>query len=259
MTSRSAIAVGAVATLLLSLAVAGAMAEVPVSPAVKGDAEPLAAPEPVARALQANVMIETALADGRRSVASGVILQLRDGEAYIATGRHVVDPSLRGAGAPAASAVNDLTVAGVDGVRVSAKVEWLAPHGIDLAIVSAPLPSNAVRAARWDRTAVPRPGEAVFAVGNPDGAGWRHTSGSLTQIRDLERGGQAFQMLQSQVALGPGYSGGGLYDAEGRLIGINSLGGLPAGDSRFPGGIGLSVTFPTLLELAPARLTLPSH
>ena len=65
-------------------------------------------------------------------------------------------------------------------------------------------------------------------------------------------------MLQAKVAVAPGYSGSGLYDGEGRLIGINTMSGVRAGDPRFPDGIGLSITIPTLLELAPGRFSLPS-
>lgn len=249
---RGSIAIGAVAAALFSLASGSAAADVP-SPACVDDTTLRAAPEAVALALRANVMIDGGLADGRRSVASGVILALRDCVAYIATGRHVVDIGFVGRPGPAASTPSELTVVGVDGVRASAKIEWLAPHGIDLAIVSASLSSSAVRAAPWDRTAVPRSGDEVFAVGNPGGSGWRRTDGSLMQVRDQEKDGHAYQMLQAKIALPRGYSGGGLYDAAGFLIGINAMGGGPVGAS---GGIGLATALPTLLDLAPARLAL---
>lgn len=253
---RCSIAIGTVAAVLSSLVSASAAADVPPL-AGADDASLLAAPEAVARALRSNVMIDVRLAGGRRSIASGVVLVLRDGVAYIATGRHVVDIGFVGRPGPEASTPDDLTVVGEDGVRAPAKIEWLAPHGIDLAIVSASLSHRAVRAARWDRTAPPRAGDSVFAVGNPGGAGWRHTSGSIMQVRDQEKDGHAFQMLQAKIALAPGYSGGGLYDAAGFLIGINSLGGVPVGDHRVSGGIGLATALPTLLDLAPARLALP--
>jgi hypothetical protein len=152
---RGSIAIGIVAAALFSLASASAATDGP-SPAGVDDATLRAAPEAVARALRANVMIDLRLDDGRRSVASGVILALRDGVAYIATGRHVVDIGFVGRPGPATSTRSELGVVGVDGVRAPAKIEWLAPHGVDLAIVSASLSSSAVRAARWDRTAAPR-------------------------------------------------------------------------------------------------------
>lgn len=254
----------AVAASLVSFALASAGPAIAAPPARaldagSRDAGPLATPDTVSSALRANVMIETTLADGRRSVGAGVIVRLDDGIAYVATGRHVVDLGFRGRTSPAPSGSNDVTVVGVDGTRAVANVEWLAPHGIDLAIVSAPLTSGALRAARWDRAAVPRDGDAVFAVGNPHGSGWKHTSGSLTQVRNQERDGHPFQILQAKLALAPGYSGGGLYDAEGRLIGINSLGGVAVGDPRIAGGIGFSVSMPTLLELAPQRFALSAR
>jgi serine protease Do len=55
------------------------------------------------------------------------------------------------------------------------------------------------------------------------------------------------------AAINPGNSGGGLYDADGRLIGINTL----TSDKRFAEGLGFAISLPTLLELAPAQLQLP--
>jgi S1-C subfamily serine protease len=98
-------------------------------------------------------------------------------------------------------------------------------------------------------------GAPVFTVGNPRGASWARTTGTLAQIRDQQRGDQAFQVLRTNMPLQPGNSGGGLYDAAGRLIGINSMGG-SGGDPRFPGGLGLSTTLSSLLDLAPQQLGL---
>ncbi|MBY0274569.1 serine protease [Candidatus Binatia bacterium] len=199
-------------------------------------------------------MIEAVLPDGRRSVAAGVILELERGVASIATARHAVDGGFPGLATSEADAPIELAVVGRDDARLPLAVEWRAPHGIDLAIVSAPLTDGALRAAPCDRNVAPHAGDEVFAVGNPGSVASRHVAGILTHVRDQQKGGYEFQMLQSNAALTPGYSGGGLYDAHGRLIGINAMGGLPLGDQRFPNGVGLAITLRTLLELAPSRI-----
>jgi S1-C subfamily serine protease len=61
-------------------------------------------------------------------------------------------------------------------------------------------------------------------------------------------------VLQTTAAINPGNSGGGLYDAEGRLIGINTM----TGDKRFAEGLGFSIALPTLFDLLPKSMELPS-
>jgi serine protease Do len=67
-----------------------------------------------------------------------------------------------------------------------------------------------------------RPGQIVIATGNPLGipgaiaAGVVHAVGRLTF-------GPAGTWLQSDVRLAPGNSGGMLADAEGRVIGMNTM------------------------------------
>ncbi|MEO8601407.1 MAG: serine protease [bacterium] len=205
------------------------------------------------------MLIESEVRSGRRTVAAGVILQIRGGVAYIATARHVVDGAFNGglAAEPEPSALKGFSVLTIDQVRAAATVEWVAPHGIDLAILSAPLSSRQVQAAHWNRGALPQVGSALFTIGNPGGAGWTQASGTLAQIRDQEQQHDAFQMLQTNMALQPGHSGGGLYDAAGQLIGINAMTGLGR-DPRFPGGLGLSTALASLLDLAPQRFALPA-
>lgn len=63
-----------------------------------------------------------------------------------------------------------------------------------------------------------RPGQRVYAVGNPKG--WENTlsEGLLSALRAGE--GEETRRLQTTVTTGPGASGGGLFDSEGRLLGI---------------------------------------
>jgi serine protease Do len=98
-------------------------------------------------------------------------------------------------------------------------------------------------------------GDVVLAVGNPFGLGQtvtmgiisakgRQTSGvdndpSLPQFQDF---------LQTDAAINPGNSGGPLVDAEGRLIGINTL-------IYSPTGVNLGIGFSVPVNLARSIMT----
>lgn len=137
-------------------------------------------------------------------------------------------------------------------VNESAVIEWVAPYGIDLAILSAPVSRIDVVEAYWDVAKIPRIGDQVFAVGNPHGLGWTHTIGNVSQIRRQIRGVCDFKILQSSAPINPGNSGGGLYDEQGQLIGINTM----TADKRVAEGIGFSIALPILIDLLPDRFHL---
>jgi Protein of unknown function (DUF1566)/Trypsin-like peptidase domain len=63
-------------------------------------------------------------------------------------------------------------------------------------------------------------GETVFAVGAPRGLELSITNGIVSQLRVTETG-QA-PMIQTTAPISPGSSGGGLFDAQGRLIGLTT-------------------------------------
>ncbi|MDP1681913.1 MAG: tetratricopeptide repeat protein, partial [Burkholderiales bacterium] len=62
------------------------------------------------------------------------------------------------------------------------------------------------------------PGETVFAIGNPLGLGLSVSAGIVSAVKEYQ--GQPLVFSSTPVA--PGSSGGGLFDAEGRLVGITS-------------------------------------
>jgi S1-C subfamily serine protease len=59
-------------------------------------------------------------------------------------------------------------------------------------------------------------GESVFALGMPGGHVAELSEGVFTGVAGS--GGQAY--LQTSARIGPGWSGGGLFDARGRLVGM---------------------------------------
>jgi hypothetical protein len=213
-------------------------------------------PVKISRAMRANVVIESAAGLGRSALGSGVVLKIEAGVAHIVTNRHTVDMNYAGserAAVPDLGSLKQIQVITVGQTSVPARVEWIAPHGVDLAIISAPVDSKEVEPAYWNIDTLPHIGDQVFAIGNPHGLGWTHSAGDISQIRRRTHDEFTFRILQTTAAINPGNSGGGLYDAEGRLIGINTL----TGDKRFAEGLGFSIALPTLWELIPERFELP--
>ena len=89
-----------------------------------------------------------------------------------------------------------------------------------------------------------RPGHLLIAVGHPFGLANAVTAGVVQSVgpvpAELERaiGRQGLSWIQADISLAPGNSGGPLCDAEGRVVGINTMvaGGLalaiPAAEIR---------------------------
>jgi serine protease Do len=90
-------------------------------------------------------------------------------------------------------------------------------------------------------------GSEVFTIGNPQHLDWTHTRGSISQLRLQKRGARQVHVIQTDAALNPGNSGGGLYDKSGTLIGINTW----TNDKRFSEGLGFAIALDSLLELDP--------
>jgi serine protease Do len=97
-------------------------------------------------------------------------------------------------------------------------------------------------------------GDTVFAIGSPHRLGWTHTQGVVSQLRLQPTDGPAVHVIQTQTALNPGNSGGGLFDQQGRLVGINTW----TNDKRVSEGLGFAISLETLLELHPPGLAAPA-
>jgi serine protease Do len=210
--------------------------------------------------MKSNVLIQTPADLGRlrgEGIGSGVVVHIKENTAWIVTNRHVVDASFtedRDGGASATLPAVKLLVKAIGQPTTPAQLVWIAPHGIDLALVTMPVTSREIMAAVWDAQPRLTVGESVFAVGNPHGLGWTHTSGGLSQMRLQARGQHEVRIIQTSAAINPGNSGGGLYDSQGHLLGINTW----TKDKRFAEGLSFSIAFHTLLPLLPAHFQLPA-
>ena len=65
-------------------------------------------------------------------------------------------------------------------------------------------------------------GAEVFAIGAPNGWELSFTRGIVSQLRDID--GESAPLIQTDAAITSGSSGGGLFDENGRLVGITTLG-----------------------------------
>lgn len=64
-------------------------------------------------------------------------------------------------------------------------------------------------------------GDQVYAIGSPQGLELSLSSGIVSQLRGAEK--NVAPIIQTTAPISPGSSGGGLFDANGRLVGITTL------------------------------------
>jgi len=152
-----------------------------------------------ARVLPSVVTVRVVDEQGEESgVGSGVVID----KALVATNCHVVREATR------------LRVISQDGEFAG---QWVRqdPHRDICILAVAGLAAPQVSLRHSETLVV---GEPVFAVGNPLGFGLAVSSGLVSAMDDREKP----PLVIASAAMSPGSSGGGLFDREGRLIGITT-------------------------------------
>lgn len=141
-------------------------------------------------------------------VGSGVIFK---SDGYIVTNNHVVEGA------------KEIIVSLSDGRSLKGKVVG-ADALTDLAVVkvdASDLPT--AQFADSDQAVV---GEPAIAIGNPLGLEFQGsvTAGVVSALnRTLETSDKRLKLIQTDAAISPGNSGGALVNADGQVIGINSI------------------------------------
>lgn len=166
----------------------------------------------------------------RGAQGSGFIVSA---DGLVLTNNHVVDGATR------------VTVQLSDGRELPGRVLGRDPK-TDVAVVRID-GGGRFTPVRWGDSDRIRVGDSVFAVGSPFGLGNTVTSGILS-ARGREIGAGPYDdFLQVDAAINSGNSGGPLFDAQGRVIGINTAIFSPSGGNV---GIGFAIPAATARKIA---------
>lgn len=135
---------------------------------------------------------------------SGVIIS-EDG--YIVTNNHVIE------------GVSSIKVRLVDGSEYDAKLIG-TDSKTDLAVIK--VEASGLNASVFGSSSSLKVGQSVVAVGNPLGElGGTVTDGIISALeREMTIEGEKMNLLQTNAAVNPGNSGGGLFNRYGELVGI---------------------------------------
>lgn len=156
------------------------------------------------------VTTETVTTDSRlkqyvsKGAGSGVIFR-QDG--YIVTNNHVIDSA------------GKITVTLHDGASYEASVIG-TDEQTDLAVLK--IDAENLDIAQFGDSSSLIVGQTAVAIGNPLGTlGGTVTNGIISALdREITIDSETMTLLQTNAAVNPGNSGGGLFDANGALIGI---------------------------------------
>lgn len=107
-----------------------------------------------------------------------------------------------------------------DGRRLPARIEG-ADRRTDVAVLKLDGPDLPI--VLMGRQSPLCPGEPVAAMGSPFGFDRTVTSGVVSAYPRFVAGAAAMPMIQTDVAINPGSSGGPLFDAAGYVVGMNSM------------------------------------
>lgn len=140
------------------------------------------------------------------SLGAGVLLHATHDGYLFATAAHVVRGTFRlGSGPPDAMVTNSSGIWSAaqviaNSVPLDLALLWVPRHSGDASFVQ-PIADGS-------------DGEDVFVIGHPEGLKYTLSTGIISGLRDNN--------IQISAAISPGNSGGPVYDAHGRLVGIVS-------------------------------------
>jgi len=160
-----------------------------------------------ANAVKSVVIIHSFRQDKLLAIGSGFILDdVKSDQRVVVTNEHVI----RGSSALAMTSHDNETAIISDVLAICVRR--------DLAVL--PVPASFGNPGLAKSIFPPQIGNPVFAVGSPHGLEFTFTSGSVSQFR--KRG--EVELIQTDVSLSSGSSGGPLLNEWGMVIGVNSSG-----------------------------------
>ena len=173
------------------------------------------APVAVTRSIRVEASFKSLLS-GVTQQGSGVIYHVGKGDrCYALTNAHVVTPKDD-------YVYSELKVTDAYGDVHMAQVAATDPER-DLAVIT--FVSSKTLEAAPIMTANPSRGDFVFSVGNPAGVTNIVTYGNVGSYVNLDDDDIAFPVINHSASTDNGSSGGGLFDKDGNVVGINYAGG----------------------------------
>lgn len=170
-----------------------------------------------------------------KSAGSGVIIS-EDG--YIITNNHVVEGSSK------------ISVTAYDGTEYEAQLIGTDSKS-DIAVIK--VDAKGLDAAVIGDSDNIRVGDTAIVIGNPLGTlGGTVTDGIISAInREMVINGQSMTLIQTNAAINNGNSGGGMFDADGKLIGIVNAkdSGMTSSGSVIE-GLGFAIPINTAYDIA---------
>lgn len=165
--------------------------------------------------------------EGGENLGSGFIIDRRG---LIATNFHLISNTepRRGSGQrgpepkAAPKLVNNVTVTLHDGRQFPASIKGY-DEATDIALLEIVPNGPQLPVADLGDSDSLRVGEWVIAIGNPLGLDHTVTLGIVSAKGRTGFGGQFDDFLQTDAAINPGNSGGPLLNAQGKIVGINTL------------------------------------
>ena len=164
-------------------------------------------------------------AEGGENIGSGFII---DAKGLIATNFHLINAAegrRTTVGRPDSTQtklVDNVTVTLHDGRQFPASIKGY-DEATDIAVLQIQPAGQTLPVADLGDSDSLRVGEWVIAIGNPLGLDHTVTLGIVSAKGRTGFGGQFDDFLQTDAAINPGNSGGPLVNAQGRVVGINTL------------------------------------
>lgn len=151
------------------------------------------------------------------SSGSGIIIGQNDTSLLIVTNNHVIDGA------------SDVQIVFSDEQTATATIKGADAHS-DLAVLSVDMSAlsadtaASIKVATLGNSEDVQAGDLAIAIGNALGYGQSVTVGYISAVnREVTIEDQTMTLLQTDAAINPGNSGGALLNANGEVIGINSV------------------------------------
>jgi serine protease Do len=180
----------------------------------------------IAESVNVAVVNVRSVSEFGENLGSGFIIDRRG---FIVTNFHLISggdprrsPQRQGDKTPETKLVDRITVTLHDARQFPASIKGY-DEATDLALLEIAPTGNPLPTVELGDSDAIRVGEWVVAVGNPLGLDHTVTLGIISAKGRTDFGGQFDDYLQTDAAINPGNSGGPLVNAQGRVVGINTL------------------------------------